>query len=51
MAVQFQNEPGQIEFTPAAAPGRRAKIRLDHTIFADDFRFLQSVTSPGRRPS
>ena len=25
-------------------------LRLDHTIFADDFRYLQSVAAPGSTP-
>src|SRR6202451_2885513 len=35
-----------IEFTPAALHVG-SKIRLDHTIFADDFRYLQSVATSG----
>ena len=49
MAVRFQNESGQIEWTPAALHiGER--VHLDHTIFADDFRYLQSVAAPGSTP-
>ncbi len=46
LAVKFRNPSGTIEFTPAALHVG-SKIRLDHTIFADDFRYLQSVTGPG----
>jgi 5-methyltetrahydropteroyltriglutamate--homocysteine methyltransferase len=42
LAVKFRSAEGSIEFTPAALHVG-SKIRLDHTIFADDFRFLQSV--------
>jgi 5-methyltetrahydropteroyltriglutamate--homocysteine methyltransferase len=42
LAVKFHNAQGDIEFTPAAlhVDGR---IRLEKTIFEDDFRYLQSV--------
>jgi 5-methyltetrahydropteroyltriglutamate--homocysteine methyltransferase len=46
LAVKFQNEAGKIEFTPAAMQVT-SKIQLDHTIFADDFRYLQSVVRSG----
>jgi 5-methyltetrahydropteroyltriglutamate--homocysteine methyltransferase len=46
LAVKFQNEDGRIEFTPAAMQVS-GKIQLDHTIFADDFRYLQSVVRSG----
>jgi 5-methyltetrahydropteroyltriglutamate--homocysteine methyltransferase len=42
LAVKFRNAAGTIEWTPAALH-IGSKIRLDHTIFADDFRYLQSV--------
>jgi 5-methyltetrahydropteroyltriglutamate--homocysteine methyltransferase len=44
LAVKFRNAEGSIEFTPAAMRVD-SKIRLDHTIFADDFRYLQSVVT------
>ena len=44
LAVKFHNPGGDIEFTPAALHVG-SKIRLDHTIFADDFGYLQSVVS------
>jgi 5-methyltetrahydropteroyltriglutamate--homocysteine methyltransferase len=42
LAVKFRNPSGNIEFTPAALHVG-AKIGLNHTIFADDFGYLQSV--------
>jgi 5-methyltetrahydropteroyltriglutamate--homocysteine methyltransferase len=44
LAVKFRNAAGTIEFTPAALHvGNR--IRLDKTIFSDDFGYLQSVVT------
>jgi 5-methyltetrahydropteroyltriglutamate--homocysteine methyltransferase len=42
LAVKFRNQSGTIEFTPAALHVG-SKIRLDRTIFEDDFKYLQSV--------
>ena len=44
MAVKFRNPSGTIEWTPAAlhVGGR---IRLDHTIFGEDFTFLRDHVS------
>ena len=42
LAVKFRNPSGAIEFTPAALH-IGSKIKLDKTIFADDFAYLQSV--------
>ena len=42
LAVKFQNTSGTIEFTPAALHVG-SKLRLQQTIFSDDFRYLQSV--------
>ncbi len=44
LAVKFRNPSGTIEFTPAALHVG-SKLRLDHTIFEDDFRYLQSVVT------
>jgi len=44
LAVKFHNPAGDIEFTPASILVD-SKVRLDHTIFADDFRYLQSVVT------
>jgi 5-methyltetrahydropteroyltriglutamate--homocysteine methyltransferase len=47
--VRFENESGKIEWTPAALHiGER--LHLARTIFADDFRYLQSVAAPGSTP-
>ena len=42
LKVQFHNEKGDIEFTPAAMRVT-GKLKLDTCIFADDFTFLRSV--------
>jgi methionine synthase II (cobalamin-independent) len=47
--VQFHNEQGDIEFTPAAIHVAE-KVHLDHTIFGEDFAFLQSVVDQGQTP-
>ncbi len=44
LAVQFRNPSGVIEFTPAAIHVG-SPIRLGHTIFEPDFRYLQSVVT------
>jgi 5-methyltetrahydropteroyltriglutamate--homocysteine methyltransferase len=44
LAVKFRNAAGSIEFTPAALHVS-SKLRLEQTIFADDFRYLQSVVT------
>jgi 5-methyltetrahydropteroyltriglutamate--homocysteine methyltransferase len=44
LTVQFRNTDGTIDFTPAGLHVGE-KITLDHTIFADDFEFLKSVTT------
>jgi len=41
--VRFQNEKGAIEFTPSALQ-ITGKLKLEKTIFADDFLFLKSAT-------
>jgi 5-methyltetrahydropteroyltriglutamate--homocysteine methyltransferase len=43
LKVQFHNEKGDIEFTPAALRVT-GKLELQNCIFADDFAFLRSVT-------
>jgi 5-methyltetrahydropteroyltriglutamate--homocysteine methyltransferase len=42
LAVKFRNSAGSLEFTPAALHVG-SRIRLDTTIFADDFRYLQAT--------
>jgi 5-methyltetrahydropteroyltriglutamate--homocysteine methyltransferase len=49
LAVKFHNPSGDIEWTPAALHVG-SKLRMDKTIFADDFRYLQSVASPAQTP-
>jgi 5-methyltetrahydropteroyltriglutamate--homocysteine methyltransferase len=44
--VQFRNEQGEIEFTPAAIHVSE-KVHLAHPIFASDFEFLQGVVADG----
>jgi 5-methyltetrahydropteroyltriglutamate--homocysteine methyltransferase len=43
MKVQFHNEQGDIEFSPAALRVTD-RLSLDHCIFGDDFSFLKAVT-------
>jgi 5-methyltetrahydropteroyltriglutamate--homocysteine methyltransferase len=47
--IQFKNEAGTIEFSPAAhrVAGR---LSLGETIFGDDFAFLKSVAPAGTTP-
>ena len=49
LKVQFRNPEGTIEFTPAALHVDE-KIRLEETIFGEDFSFLQSVASEAQTP-
>ncbi len=44
LKVQFHNEKGDIEFTPAALRVT-GKLTFEKTIFADDFAFLKSITT------
>jgi 5-methyltetrahydropteroyltriglutamate--homocysteine methyltransferase len=44
IAVKFRNPAGSVEFTPAALRVD-SKIRLEHTIFEPDFRYLTSVVT------
>ena len=44
MKVQFHNENGDIDFTPAALRVS-GKLKLDRCIFGDDFSFLKSATT------
>jgi 5-methyltetrahydropteroyltriglutamate--homocysteine methyltransferase len=47
--VHFRNADGTVDFKPAAIAVKE-KVGLDHTIFADDLQFLQSVVSDGVTP-
>jgi 5-methyltetrahydropteroyltriglutamate--homocysteine methyltransferase len=42
VTVQFHNEEGDLEFTSAALQVKE-NVRLEETIFGDDFEFLQST--------
>ena len=42
VTVQFHNEEGDLEFTSAALQVKK-NVRLEETIFGDDFSFLQST--------
>jgi 5-methyltetrahydropteroyltriglutamate--homocysteine methyltransferase len=44
LAVRFRSPSGTIEFTPAALHVA-SKLRIDRTIFARDFEYLQSVAT------
>jgi 5-methyltetrahydropteroyltriglutamate--homocysteine methyltransferase len=44
LTLRFRNAGGGVEFTPAATRVD-GKVRLNHPIFADDFRYLQSVVT------
>jgi len=44
LAVKFHNPSGDIEWTPAALHVG-SKLRMDKTIFGDDFSYLQSVVT------
>ena len=43
LKIQFKNEQGVIEFTPAALHVS-GKLKLEQCIFGEDFKFLKSVT-------
>jgi 5-methyltetrahydropteroyltriglutamate--homocysteine methyltransferase len=47
--VKFHNEQGDIEWTPAAIHVGQ-KVHLDHPIFAEHFKFLQSCVEDGVTP-
>jgi 5-methyltetrahydropteroyltriglutamate--homocysteine methyltransferase len=47
--VQFRNADGVIEWTPEAIHVGE-KLHLDHTIFAEDFRFLQGLVADDVTP-
>jgi 5-methyltetrahydropteroyltriglutamate--homocysteine methyltransferase len=49
LKVQFRNEGGTIEWTPAALKVED-RVRLEETIFGPDFEYLESLTSPGITP-
>ncbi|MGZ4292729.1 MAG: 5-methyltetrahydropteroyltriglutamate--homocysteine S-methyltransferase [Solirubrobacteraceae bacterium] len=47
--VHFRNADGTVDFKPAAI-AVTGKVGLDHTIFEEDFRFLQGATGDGVTP-
>jgi 5-methyltetrahydropteroyltriglutamate--homocysteine methyltransferase len=47
--VKFRNADGEVDFKPAAI-AVTDKVRLDHTIFAEDFEFLEGITPDGVTP-
>src|SRR5262249_8729753 len=47
--IQFKNEAGTIDFTPAAHR-IAGKLRLDETIFGEDFAFLKAAVGTGGTP-
>ena len=49
LKVEFRNERGRIEFTPAALRVEE-KVSLEHTIFGEDFEYLKSLASPQTTP-
>src|SRR3954453_11800743 len=49
LKIQFRNPEGTIEFAPAALHVDE-RISLEHTIFGEDFRFLQQVASDDQTP-
>ncbi len=49
LAVKFHNPGGDIEWTPAALHVG-SKLRMDKTIFGEDFAYLRSLTGPGVTP-
>src|SRR3954447_9939055 len=49
LAVQFHNEQGDIEFTPAAMQ-IDGRLGVSETIFGDAFEYLKSCTSDAQTP-
>ncbi|MFL5862584.1 MAG: 5-methyltetrahydropteroyltriglutamate--homocysteine S-methyltransferase [Solirubrobacteraceae bacterium] len=47
--VHFRNADGTVDFKPAAIAVDE-RVRLDHTIFAEDFTFLQGAVGEGVTP-
>jgi 5-methyltetrahydropteroyltriglutamate--homocysteine methyltransferase len=47
--IRFRNEGGTVEFNPTAHRVG-GKLRLDETIFGDDFAYLKSVAPEGTTP-
>ena len=49
ITVQFRNADGEVDFKPAAI-AVTDQVRLDRTIFAEDFEFLKGVVGAGVTP-
>jgi 5-methyltetrahydropteroyltriglutamate--homocysteine methyltransferase len=49
ITVHFRNADGEIDFTPAAI-AVTDRVRLERTIFAEDFEFLKGVVGAGVTP-
>jgi 5-methyltetrahydropteroyltriglutamate--homocysteine methyltransferase len=49
LKVEFHNEQGDIEFTPAAMQ-INSRLGVSETIFGEAFRYLQSCVSDGQTP-
>jgi 5-methyltetrahydropteroyltriglutamate--homocysteine methyltransferase len=49
LKVQFRNDEGTVEWTPAALHVTE-KIHLDHTIFGDAFEFVRDAATPDQTP-
>jgi 5-methyltetrahydropteroyltriglutamate--homocysteine methyltransferase len=49
LKIQFRNPEGTIEFAPAALHVDE-RISLEHTIFGEDFEFLQEVATDDQTP-
>src|SRR3954464_13356475 len=49
LKIQFRNPEGTIEFAPAALHVDE-RISLEHTIFGEDFEFLQQVATDDQTP-
>jgi 5-methyltetrahydropteroyltriglutamate--homocysteine methyltransferase len=47
--VKFRNADGEVDFKPAAI-AVTDRVRLDHTIFAEDFEFLKDIVPGGVTP-
>jgi 5-methyltetrahydropteroyltriglutamate--homocysteine methyltransferase len=49
ITVQFRSAEGEIDYKPAAI-AVTDRVRLERTIFAEDFEFLKGVAGPGITP-
>ena len=49
ITVHFRNADGEVDFKPAAI-AVTDRVRLERTIFAEDFKFLQGIVGDGLTP-